>query len=163
MKVKDQFANLAVISGTQSGTNATTSTELVTGISLGQGVGFLIDQIDYFPNLSTLALLTTSEDYFDMTLGTQTEEIGADNSRVLDTKRVCRLDLGTAASGLLFELPLTKIFSPSLIVATPRLFFTLSSSGLASAGGAVIRMYYRYIELTSAEYLELAETFVLVG
>lgn len=161
-KLKDMYANLAGISCSIAD-GAATSTELLTGISLGTGVGIIIDSIEYtIPE----NLMTTAGDYVKFgwsTVNTQSAiaDYNPDKKNMIHACKVERYDAGTAGNALINRTPLVYNFFPPMIVAAPRLYLVAWGAGFS--GTFYSRMYYRYIELTSQEYLELAEAFVLVS
>ena len=164
---QDKFGNLASAEVVESGAGTLTFTELVTGISLGAGKGIIIDQIDYSVAVATRALMTTATDWIAFGWCTSDAVTAAtlniNNSRILHFARESRIDMGTAGSGVLVQDPRVYQFFPPLIFASPRIYLYAMGSGLASPGTVRSRIYYRNIDLTDKEYLELAETFVLVG
>ena len=54
-------------------------------------------------------------------------------------------------------------FFPPIIRASPRIFLGAETVGFAGAGTFFARMYFRYIDLSTQEYLELAETGLVIG
>lgn len=163
---EDRYSNLASVSTLMSAANVLTFSELVTGISLGQGMGMLIDQIDYLRPTAGLLEMTAAGDAILGAWCTSNAVPGISSMadrRIIHQSSLVRMDFGTAASGEALNPIQVAQFFPPLIVAAPRLFFGVNSSGLASAATMQSRLYFRYVELTSQEYLELAETFLLVG
>ncbi len=161
----DRYTNLASVTVTMSAANTMTFVELLTGISIGQGMGMIIDQIDYFPYSTTLTQMTANSDQITMGWTTSNEltALALNDRRVLHMSEFSRHDFGTAASAQFIQMPGEHQFFPPLIIAAPRLYFGVNTAGFASAAVVASRLYFRYIELTSQEYLELAETFILVG
>lgn len=165
-KHQDRYANIARANVIESAAGTETFQELLTGISLGQGVGILIDQIDYHVNANQAEELLATGDSISMGWTT------SDSSGSLSfAKRTClhyvNIHQGTiigtpASGGTLFVSPVSYQFFPALIVAAPRLFLGVLGASLANPLNIDSRLYFRYIDLTSQEYLELAETFVLV-
>lgn len=164
-RAEDRFANLASAVVTLSAADTLTFTELQTGIGLGQGVGILIDMIDYEVSPAMLELMTASGDQVACGWSTSdaVTDVNVNERRVIDYTRISRHDHGTAASGEFVLQPQRKTFIPSLVIAAPRLYLFGFSVGLASVGTIRSRIFFRYIDLTDKEYLELAETFILVG
>ena len=164
---RDRYANFAQVTVTETGANTETFTDMLTGISLGQRIGILVDQIDYYILPQTLELIIATGDAF--TFGWTTSN--AAGSLAVDSRRTIHIAwvtigtiIGTAASaGNLFVQPLSFKFDPPIIIASPRIFGVALGASLAAAGRIDSRLYYRYEPLTSQEYLELAETFLLVG
>ena len=163
----DRFANFAQATVTESGANTETFSEVLTGISLGQGIGILVDQIDYYILPAMLELIVASGDafMFGWTTSSGVGALGVDSRRTI---HVARVSIGTvigtpASAGNLFVQPLSFKFDPPLIFAAPRIFGVAVGSALASAGRMDSRLYFRYQPLSTQEYLELAETFLLVS
>ena len=165
--IQDKYANLASLALTMSAADTETFGELLTGISLGQGRGMLIDQIDYYFDQGTIALMVGVGD--EMLVGwTSSAQASALGFARRTTIHAMNLNqgpvIGTPASaGGLVRQPFIHQFNPPIVVAAPRLFLAAASASLGTAGIVSSRIYFRYITLTALEYLELAETFVLVG
>lgn len=166
-KQEDRYSNVAAAVVTETAAGTLTFTELLTGISLGQGTGLLIDQFDYYPNGATLELLVATGDRFLMgwTVNNTVSSLEPTTSGVIHSMRMSvEPVIGTPASGgHPILMPVSFQFFPSMIVASPRLYLGVQSNSLTSAAAGRARIYFRYIDLTSQEYLELAEAFVLVG
>lgn len=164
---QDKYANVARQAVTLSAANTETFAELITGISLGMGIGMLIDQIDYYINQSHIEKLLAAGDSLTMgwTTSSATGALGIDKSTTLHLMSISTgLIIGTPASGsVTHKQPEIFQFFPPIIIATPRLFLGGVSASLASAIGFNSRIYFRYIDLSTREYLELAEAFVLIG
>lgn len=158
---EDRFANVVSAKCVMSAINTITFVEMLTGISLGQGVGMLIDQIDYFPSRASVRELVAGTDHVDMGITT------TDDMSVFDyqDRRIIHM-MELASVGVATEPHLSPYvfqFFPPLIIATPRLYLGMDTTGAAAASTVQIRIYFRYIALTPQQYIELAEAFVLVG
>jgi len=164
---EDRYTNLAAAVVVESAASTITYIELLTGISLGQGIGMLIDQIDYHIDQGVFADLTGADDQLVYGWGTSNSptSIGVEDRRFIHVARTQkRAVIGTAASAAeLTHGPLVYQFFPAMIVANPRLYLAVQGISLASPATIGSRLYFRYIPLTDKEYLELAETFILVG
>ena len=160
---QDKYANMASATVDVNGT--ITFTELLTGISLGQGMGILIDQIDYTPSIAALADIDADSDAIQYGWCTSNAVTTLANSQkqVIHAGFLAGVAHGTAGNMNLIDIPLTRQFFPPLIVAAPRLFLASLGAGTVTEGSVESRIYYRYISLSSQEYLEIAESFVLVG
>lgn len=164
---EDRYTNLASASVTESAVGTMTFSELVTGISLGQGMGILIDQIDYTFNRATMDLLVAASDEIGagwFTSNAVTTLNINDRRNIHALRFYAQPTIGTpAGGGALSMMPVVHQFFPPLIIAAPRIYFGIRSANIASPALCESRIYFRYIELSSQEYLELAETFILVG
>lgn len=161
---QDKYSNIATLAVTMSAANTLTSQEMVTGISLGQGVGLLIDHIDYYPNSIMVGEMTATGDYIWWSVSTQAEKYLVTEPQVIDSGLLTQHDFGAGAlRAHALQWPIERYFSPPLIIATPRLYLNLVTNGLANPGNITCKIYYRYVKLTTQEYLELAEAYVLVS
>ena len=166
----DKYANIATIQTTMSAANFLTFAEMRTGMGIESdrktARAMIIDQIDYLISAATLAEITTGND--DVTFAICVSNAVTDISditdrRILHSGSLSRRDLGTAATGIFFRSPLTHQFFPALITAERSLYLGADSTGLASAIVLQVRLYYRQVEITQADFIELAEVFRLVG
>lgn len=165
----DKFANIATIEVTASAANTLTFQALQTGLGIRanrkSADAMIVDQIDYFPAGNSIAEMTTTSDQIAFAL-TISNAVGnledITDRRTLHSGSVRRLDFGTAAGGQLVRLPFRHQFFPPLITAEATIYLGTLSSGLASANVLRCRIYYRVVELSQGEFLELAEVFRLV-
>lgn len=162
----DRFANIASGDVLQTAANALTFDEVLTGISLGVGVGIIIDQFDYYPLFATYRELVGNADSLLMAWTTSSDVTDLANygdRRILHAIGIPALIVGAVVSLEHAVFPIDKQFFPPLIIASPRIYFALDMFGAAAAGQARSRCYYRFIELSPQEYLEIAETFQLTS
>ena len=164
---EDKYANLANATVVESAASTLTFIELLTGISLGQGMGMIIDQIDYYPGTGALEDLVAAGDFFETgwTTSNTITTLGIDNKSVIHNMRMhSEVAIGTPASaGHPVTLPKVYQFFPPIILAAPRIFLGVVGSSMAAAVTIRSRLYFRYVKLSAQEYLELAESFILVG
>jgi len=164
---EDRYTNLASAHAIETVSATINFAELVTGISLGVGIGMLIDQIDYEFRVSSIEDLVAVGDFMDAGWFTS----NAPSVMDMDDRRLihkCRLQaepvIGTPASAANpFQQPLVYQFFPPMIIAAPRIYLAAHSGSLAAGADVRSRLYFRYIDLSTQEYLELAEAFILVG
>lgn len=161
--VDDRFRNVLSIEVTQSAADTLTFQEVPTGVSLGQGLGIVIDEISYYPNHANIRELDADTDTLMMALTTsdQPDDIADySDSRIVDTVALLSHVVGTAGNFQVHELPIRTEFTPPIILATPRLFLAVDTAGFGAAATARVRVAFRYVKLTPQEYLEVAETFL---
>jgi len=140
--------------------------ELQTGISLGQGMGILIDSIEYRVDVTALQLMDDDGDYFigAVTVSDSVTTLGGSGKKqIIHQMQYVRTDGGTAATSNYHKMPWRYDFFPPIIVASPRIYGAFANNLGASTQDLFIRVYFRYIELSTKDYLEIAESFVLVG
>ena len=168
--IRDRYANIATFNVTESAAGTLTFAELRTNAGIDasrrRATAILVDEIDYFPNRATAALMTTAGDdqLFGLTISDGVTDLqDMSDSRILHSARITRVDWGTAGSAQFEYAPLVFQFFPPLITAERSIYLGLESAGLASASNLRARMYYRTVEITDGEFLEIAEVFRLVG
>lgn len=170
--LRDRFANVASIEVTLTSANTLTYASLATNMGfLGrrdQALAMIIDEIQYSPSFGDIAAMTTTGDRILMALTDNQDNATLDlqdltQRRIIDFSAIQRLDLGTAAGGVIVELPFRKQFFPPLITAARTLFLAMDSVGLAGAAVGRIKILYRVEVLTGAELVELSEVFRLTG
>ena len=168
--LRDRYANIATWTVVESSGGTLTFQELLTNAGIDSSRktarALLIDEIDYSPRVGTIALMTAATDHLSMAItisNAVTDIEDMTDSRILHQASLYRHDMGTAASGGLVKLPMKYQFFPPLITAERRLYAGCVGTGLAALFNLNIRMYYRTVQLTEGEFIELTEVFRLVG
>ena len=162
-RTNDKYANMAS-NEVELVAGALDFSELLTGISLGQGMGIIIDQIDYYPGSNLIVDLDAANDTLEMawTTSNAIDEINVNNRGVIHRASMTVQGSVDLSGQFFLTFPLNYQFFPPIIVAAPRIY--LAVQGDAGLTGTLYsRLYFRYVKLTAQEYLELAESFVLVG
>lgn len=160
---EDRFANILRAEVVESAANTITFKEILTGISLGAGVGLLIDQINYYLSDAVVALLTADTDALTVgwTITDTLTELVADDASVID---MMEISTQFVTSGTVYvKSPVIHQFFPPIIRATPRLYLAVQGAALPSALTLQSRMFFRYIDLSTQEYVELVETGLAIG
>ena len=160
---QDRFANIAMVSATESGVTTLTYKELLTGVSLGASIGILIDQIDYFiPNTAFNSLVDDGDGLqIAWCVSDTPTALVADDRSIIHMMEMTKELL---TSGVAIDLsPKVFQFFPPIIRASPRLYLAVLGVATAAALTVQSRLYFRYIDLTTQEYLELAETGLVLG
>ncbi len=167
---EDRFANIATLQITQTGANVISFSELRTNVGIASnrqsGIAMIIDEIDYMLGFAALQEMTTANDRieFGLSISNAVDDLAdITDRRVLHAGSLLRTDQGTAASAKFHKQPFSYQFFPPIITAERSLYLGMDSTGLASAGVLRCRIYYRTVELTQGQFLELAEVFRLVG
>jgi hypothetical protein len=165
---QDRFANVAGVRMAGAANGALEYTQLLTGVSLGQGLGILIDRIEYDIS-SAENILDTDADYLMQGLSTSNGQSYTDlitngqwnDRRIIHHTQLRRGNIGTPATGLFTRYPVAFDFRVPMIVASPYIYAFNANVGGNAALINFVKMYFRYLELTSQEYLEVAEAFIL--
>jgi len=162
---EDRYTNLASAAVTETAVGTLTYVELLTGISLGQGTGMLIDQIDYMFGSGVLEDIIADGDELNAGWFTSNSPslFSLTDRRLIHQVRLSQTLVGAVVSQSHHKQPFVSQFFPPMIIAAPRLYLGIQSASIAAVANVVSRIFFRYIDLTDKEYLELAETFILVG
>jgi len=161
----DRFANVGAAQVTESAANTITFQELQFPISLGAGVGLLIDQIDYY---LTNDLVVAAGDFVHMAWSLRddvTTLVSSFNQRSIIHTCFKQIVVLSAVGFETDRWPWTYQFFPPLLVAPNRGRLFLGVQGVSLSAAAIVqsRIYTRYLPLTDRDYLELAEAFDLIG
>jgi len=163
----DRFANIVNGAVTESAAvTFTTGPAMDFGIGLGTGMGLLIDSISYYVDPGVLMNLGGEAMRFGIAVR---DDLTTMADALAQQAIIHAATLGViyekTSGGTAFPFPLEYKFTPPLITVgnRGRLFPIIHSSGLTTAVTMQCRIYFRYIPLKGEDYLELAESFNLVG
>lgn len=163
-KRTDVFAQLMKLSVTQSAANTLTFSQLAMGSGVFEYVGLIIERIEYTIAGATAELMTATLDTIGVALtgSDSLTALGTEQPEIYDKIQITRLDQGaTPADRFMYIRPtihdFTGLSGGGLLVPAQDLYIAMESAGLASAGTAEVRVYYRFKELQAAEYLELVQ------
>jgi len=160
----DQFANLAILTVTESAANTLTFKKLETGISLSEKVAWIINKIEYTAASVLAANFNGDGDSLSFGLAVSNSFTAADirEQLIIDWNAIIRRDFGTAASMEPQMWPAVKDFSsmPSggILVPPVPLYIFAAGSGLVSATNVYARIYYTLLKLSIDQYWELVES-----
>lgn len=158
----DRFANLAVISVTESAANTLTFKKLETGIALFEKLAWIIHRVEYYLQLDlTQFAASLDEARFGLATTDQITTPTVANQSVLDRMIVRRLDMGTAATGVFVQVPFVKDFTNlpggGLIVPPNPLYGWVQGAASPAAHAVDMRLFYTNYVLKPEEYWELVE------
>jgi len=160
---KDQFANLAVITVTESAANTLTFKKLETGISLNEKVAWVINRVDYLVDSLQAAQFNGDGDSlkFGLCVNNALTVANFNEGSILDMELYQRSDFGAAASGKIIHLPLTVDFSSmpagGIIVPPVPIYLFAKGNGLVAAATVIARIWYTLLPLATDQYWELVE------
>lgn len=161
---QDKFANVAIISCTESAANTLTFQKIETGVSIQEKVAWIINRLEYFITAPAAAIFNGDSDEFrfGLCVSKAITQVTLDDPTVLDINCITRLDYGAAANALLNYRPLIKDLSTmpggGLLVSPNPLYAFAKGSGLASAMEVIVRMHYTGFVMTTEDYWDLVET-----
>lgn len=160
----DQFANMAILTITESAANTLSFKKLETSVALMEKVAWIISRIEYIFNLQGAGQFDSNADYdaYGLSVSNAFAAPSLTESTIIDYNVLTRLDFGTAASGGMNTLPIVKDFSSlpggGLLVPPNPLYGWVKGSGTAAAQTIVARIWYTNLPLAVDQYWELVET-----
>jgi hypothetical protein len=161
--VIDRYANVAAVSIQEAVADTLAVTKFAFPFSIMDKMALLISRIEYFFN--ALGQLNSNGDttYMALMAGSSVVDITQQNDPlIIDTMRYQRIDMGAAATGSLFSMPITRDFSTlpggGLLVAPNPLYGAIKGLGEAGTTSGWMRLYYTYLELATDEYWQLVES-----
>lgn len=159
----DTFANLAVITVTESAANTLTFKKLETGISLFEKLAWVIHRVEYFFDVNATQFNATGDALtIALTATDQIAALTATNQSCLDICEVLRLDWGTAATESTVLRPWVRDFTDlpggGIIVPPNPLYLAAKGTSLVAASSTTARLYYTNYQLTPDQYWELVES-----
>lgn len=162
-KSTDAYANVAAVAVGESVAGTLATAKFAFPFSIMDKMGLLIQRIEYFP--AALTQLNSGGDEVRMALLSKASVVDIttqNDPAVIDSYVFTRIDLGTAASGLLISRPVTRDFTTlaggGILVAPGTLYAAIQSSGAGGVMSMWMRMYYTYMELSTDEYWQLVES-----
>ena len=161
---EDRFANVFAAEVVLSAANTLTWAELNFGIQLRDRIGVVIDELLVWWSTAGISRMTTTGDSISIALSVsdQPTDFSTGDRRILYTTDIVRLDLGTAAGGVVIVEPTKQSFHPPLIVLPNRLFFGGSSVGLADPITLRMRLHFRTVSISQdRQLLEILESMQL--
>lgn len=163
VKKTDQYANIAAVQVAEASAGTAAYTKFAFPFSIMDKMALIINRVEYV--FSSLTQLNSGGDYVLMALTVSnaiTSLLSLNDPLILDTSRIDRYDIGTAASGLFRDSPVIRDFSDlpggGLLVAPNPLYAGIISAGASGVMGGWVRMYYTYMELNTDEYWQLVES-----
>jgi len=161
-KTMDNYSNFAILSCTESAPNTLTFAKLEASVGLFERVGWLISRIDWYFRQS-YPQFNGSGDAMSMALcqSNAISGIGPTSTQVIANKQIYRQDVGTAASGMFIIEPEITDYSTlpggGILVIPNPLYLAVAGAGLAAAVSGTVRIWYRNLVLTDADFFDLMQ------
>lgn len=159
----DEFSNIAAMYIQEATADTFTAQKFDFPVSVLDKVGIVISRIEYY--FGSLANLNSSGDWVMAGLAVTksvSDITDIEDPTILDSCCYTRLDIGTAASGLVLERPVIRDLSTlpggGILVSPNPLYGIMDSLGAGGVMGVSIRMYYTMRELAADEYWQLVES-----
>jgi len=158
----DKYANKAAVKVIESAAATQTSAKFAFPFSIMDKMALLINRIEYYPDISKL---NSSGDFLYLAVTAASSLTQMDDQSdpgLIDSASFSRLDIGTAASGVILDYPYIKDFSDlpggGILVAPNPLYAMAQAVGTSAATTSWIAIYYTYMQLTADDYWQLVES-----
>jgi len=160
---KDQFANFAVISVTETAANTLTFKKLETGISLMDKVAWVINRVEYLVEEFNATVFNATGDFalYGLSVSNSFSNVAVSETTILDYNRSSRIDFGTAANAFFKHEPIVRDYSSmpngGILVPPVPLYLFAQGESLTAALRVTARLYYTTLSLSVDQYWELVE------
>jgi len=168
MPAAEKFSNVAYIAVTESAANTITFDKLETGIAPFEKRAWVISRIEYFFNVSAANFAAANDNLkFGLTVSNSWTTPGLAENAIIDYNIYKRVDWGTAATGAIYEMPITKDLSTipggGILVPPNPIYLWAVGESLPNAMTVNARFYYTSFDLKADEFWELVEMRRMVG
>lgn len=159
----DAYANMAIVSVTESAANTLTFKKLESGMGWNEKTAWVISRIEYNAGSQLAANFNGDGDKLDfgLCMSNSITSPSTTDVNVLDQLTIERADYGAAATAIFKLYPILKDFSTlpggGLLITPNPLYLFARGTGLVAASSVVARIYYTVISLTPDDYLQLLE------
>jgi hypothetical protein len=161
--ISDKFANIAATYFAMTTLNTARFVKFDFPFSIMDKVGLLINRMEYI--IGGLDKLNSTLDWAIGGLACASTVADTEDTRdplIVDQYKLQRIDMGTAASGMIVEAPFMKDFSGlpggGILVPPSPLYAFMDSDGASDVMTLRIRIYYQYLELSPEDYWQLVES-----
>lgn len=162
---KDQFAQIAYLSVTESAATTLTFEELSIAAELDKKKAMVIHRIEYNVAGGSLALLIAAGDQITcgLSLSNSITSTSLDKAEVFDRINIF-YSAGLPAGGIMepIDRRFTDMPGGGLLVPVKKLFLFTQGVSIASATTVQARIWYTIKNLSPADYLELADAFQIL-
>ena len=165
---KDAYADIAAITVTETGAATQTSAKFNFPFSITDKVAILIHRLEYYLR-SPVALNSSGDEvFFGITVNPTVVNIAnLADPLIVDLVNVQRLDMGTAASGMLAHFPIVRDLNylpgGGILVAPNPLYAMIEGKTSTPAMSVLIRMFYTSVEMGTDEFWQLVQSRRIVG
>jgi hypothetical protein len=160
------FAFPVLFAPVESAAGTLTFTQVQTGISINERIGWVIQRIELSLSAATIALMNATAEHMEVGISNSNSfsstNMNDQNPQIRWMARISRTDYGTAANGFLEFFP--KVYDYTqlsgggiLTLPTPIYGFILMTGG-ATVASANIKVYVKAIDLSDSDYFNLLQS-----
>lgn len=157
------FTSQATLSNVESAANTLTFTQLQTGLSIYDHVGWILGRLEFRLSNTVPALFNADGDALSIAI-TQNNAAAAlsqSDPAIIYLLQIRRTDYGTAASGELrsntFEVDFSTLPGGGILVLPNPLYLASVGSGLTGPSTVTARLYFQPVDLSDADYFNLVQ------
>lgn len=157
---KDMYANVAYGTVVMSAANTLTYSQIQMAVGLFQGVAMLVHRVLWYPFNATIREMVAATDSMIMALTSSnrlTTIADVTDPSILVQRRL----VGVGANTEIVSLPIIEDFTNlpggGKLIASNPIWVAGYSGGFAAAGTISVQLDFTFIELSSADYLELLQ------
>lgn len=157
----ERFANVAYGNVTMSAANTLTFAQIVMGVGIFQKTAMILHRLEWFPTWASLKEIVAATDYLTFALVTSNRLSAI--SDITDPAVIVRRSIyGIGVAVEPAHLPIVTDFgsmpSGGILMSPNPLYVAAITSGAAAASQVTMKMWFTFIEMSDAEYLELLQT-----
>lgn len=167
--IRDIYANKFYGAATESGANTLTFSEINTNVNIFDKVAWILNRLEWYLSVATLALLQASTDTISCALSASDTipNLSLSNPSVIDVVTIQLIAPAEVGGQAPFPTPIIRDFSSmpggGLIIAPRPLYVAVEGVSLATAATAEVRGYFQAKSLAADEYLELIDFYRIVS
>lgn len=161
---KDVFSQIAYIHVVESAANTLTFAGLSVFTNVLSQQGMVLHRVEYSLTSATISELAASSDRvsFGLTGSNSLTSTVLSDPEVYDERSVKRQDMGTAGNAILVENPIvadwTMLPGGGKLVPADRLYGYIQGTSLTNPTDMHVRIYFTLLDMSAADYLELAQS-----
>jgi len=162
-EMAQNFTSQAVFSVAEAVAGTLIFEKLETGMSVYDKVGWVIQRVEYRLDTNVPGLFNTAGDILacGLTITNSLTDLADTNPACLFIRKFVRVDIGTAATGVIFPLTFIDDYSTmsggGILTLPNPLYFGVKGTGLSAAAGVTCRLYFKAIDLTDQDYFNLVQ------
>lgn len=161
-KSQTEFASSFSLSVTESAANTLTFEKIESGLMPLDKVGWVLQKLQF--QVSALQYMNGTGDSitFGICVSNKLTDINPDNSGVIYSRVVQRLDFGAAASASIYdwnyECDLSNLQGGGVLVLPSPLYLAAYGGGLSAASTVLLRAYFFPIVMSDSDYFNLVQS-----
>lgn len=170
----DSYSQVAILTGgiSLAGAGGTAAVhQLVTGLSNLQKVAWLAYRVEYFPSRNILYSLAVANDRYTAAISASSsvaQSYLAPNASIYDmlTLEVPRTAAAATPTRGTWEKPIVHNFQQDPLMLLPQnifLFEELNNTGAVAMEAGYVRIWYKEMELTAADWYDLLQLRLPLG